>query len=309
MADGSAARLDIALLPTFLAVYRAGSLTAAARQVGLSQPTVTAQLRTLEERLGNQLFERLPRGVRATPVADELARRVARHVDALTSVARRGLPGDERLTTPVHLGGPAELVTYRVVPALGGLVEAGLPVRITVGLADDLLAGLAAGRLDMVVSTVRPRSKALASTPLADEEFVLVAAPDRAATIDLGGPTAARYVDPGPLRDQPLLSYGEELPIIRRYWRSVFGTRPSGSAALVVPDLRAVRTAAVAGLGITVLPSYLCAEDLDTGRLVALLEPELPPINTFHLVTRAGTAQLPHLAAVAGALRESAPSW
>jgi DNA-binding transcriptional LysR family regulator len=44
--------VDLSLLRTFLAVYRAGSLTRAAAQIGLSQPTVTAQVRALEARLG-----------------------------------------------------------------------------------------------------------------------------------------------------------------------------------------------------------------------------------------------------------------
>lgn len=79
--------LDLGQLRTFLAVYRAGSLTAGARLVGLSQPTVTTQLKALEERMGRQLFERLPRGVAPTPAAEELAGRLAAPMDALEMIA------------------------------------------------------------------------------------------------------------------------------------------------------------------------------------------------------------------------------
>ncbi|WP_460363643.1 LysR family transcriptional regulator, partial [Actinocorallia lasiicapitis] len=79
--------LDLAQLRTFLAVYRAGSLTAAARLVGLSQPTVTTQLKALEDRLGRRLFERLPRGVAPTAAADDLAARLAGPMDALEEIA------------------------------------------------------------------------------------------------------------------------------------------------------------------------------------------------------------------------------
>ncbi|MQY12888.1 hypothetical protein SRB5_30270 [Streptomyces sp. RB5] len=65
------------LLRTFLAVHRAGSFTAAASLLGLSQPTVTAQIRALEQQTARELFERRPRGVVPTPAADELAVRVA----------------------------------------------------------------------------------------------------------------------------------------------------------------------------------------------------------------------------------------
>jgi DNA-binding transcriptional LysR family regulator len=52
--------LSLDLLRTFHAVYRAGTLTGAATVLGLSQPTVTTQLRSLEGLLGQPLFVRQP---------------------------------------------------------------------------------------------------------------------------------------------------------------------------------------------------------------------------------------------------------
>ncbi|GAB3961880.1 LysR family transcriptional regulator [Actinoallomurus acanthiterrae] len=264
--------VSLDLLRTFLAVYRAGSVTQGAALLRLSQPTVTAQVKTLEEALGRPLFERLPRGMAPTPAADQLARRIA---DPLDTLAER-LDGE--LEEPVfgrtvHLGGPAELVCVRVLPALADLVAGGLQLRVTLGLTDDLLAGLAAGALDLVISTARPRRRGLRSDPLCDEEFVLVA--------------AERWADADPAR-APLVAYAENLPIIRRYWRTVFETRLTRSPALVVPDLRGVLAAVAAGAGVTVLPRYLCATELAAGVLRPLLEPELPPINTLFLATRDG---------------------
>ncbi|TYK51122.1 LysR family transcriptional regulator [Actinomadura decatromicini] len=298
--------MDLSLLRTFLAVYRAGSLTAAAGLVGLSQPTVTAQLRALEAELGSQLFQRLPRGVAPTTVADELAAEVASHIDALAAVAERGLVARDPFTKPLHLAGPAELTTMRVLPALAPLVDQGLRLRISLGLSDELLAGLAAGRFDLVISTVRPRGRAVVAAPLTDEEFVLVAGRSWAARIDrerLAGEGA------GCLRGVPLVSYAEDLPVIRRYWRTLFGTRPTGSATVVVPDLRGVLAAVVAGSGISVLPRYLCTEELASGALVALLDPEIPPINTLYVAARAGTEHAPHIAAVRSRLLMQARLW
>lgn len=225
--------MDLSLLKTFLAVHRSGSLTAAARQVGRSQSTVTAQIRTLEEQLGQQLFLRMPRGVVPTSVADELAAEAGPHVDALATIAERGVAGRTTpFTKPMHLAGPAELMSTRVLAALAPLVHDGLRLRVTLGLTDELLAGLPDGRFDLVISTHRPRGKAIASVPLTDEEFVLVAAPHLAALVDGG-----QLIREGPvaLRELPLISYAEDRPIIRRYWRTVFGTRPTSSPAVVVP--------------------------------------------------------------------------
>ncbi|WP_432037381.1 LysR family transcriptional regulator [Streptomyces cucumeris] len=299
--------MDLSLLKTFLATYRTGSLTAAARQVGLSQPTVTAQIRTLEQQVGQQLFRRLPRGVVPTTVADELAAEAAPHVDALVAIGERGFADHARpFTRPVHLGGPAELTGTRVLASLTPLIRQGLKLRVTLGLADDLLAGLPEGRFDVVVSSIRPRGRAIVSVPLTDEEFVLVAAPRTAAGVD--GEQLARE-GPAALRHLPLISYAEDLPIIRRYWRTVFGTRPAHSPAIVVPDLRAVLTAVVADAGISVLPRYLCAAELADGTLTPLLEPEIPPINTLYLACRAGTQDTPAIAALRGHLLDAAHTW
>lgn len=121
----SAAPLDLSLLRTFLAVHRAGSFTAAARLLGLSQPTVTTQIRSLEDQLGRELFERRPRGVVSTSVADELAARVAAPLDALATVTDRGGFGADVAPEPVHVAGPAELLCTRVLPALAPLTGQG----------------------------------------------------------------------------------------------------------------------------------------------------------------------------------------
>jgi DNA-binding transcriptional LysR family regulator len=291
---------------TFLAVYRCGSFTAAAPQLGLSQPTVTAQIRAMEAELGQQLFRRLPRGVAPTSVADELAGQVAVHVDALSTIAERGLAPLDPLATPVHLGGPVELTTIRALPALAELVERGLKLRITFGLADELLSGLAARRLDLVISTIRPRGKAFAATPLLDEEFVLVAGRSWAARID----SAELERDPATsLRGVPMVAYAEDLPIIRRYWRSALGTKPTGSPVVVVPDLRGVLAGVLAGFGISVLPRYLCSGELASGKLVELIRLEVPPINTLFLATHASSALRPHIAVVRDSLLTQAAAW
>lgn len=250
---------------------------------------MTAQVRALEEELGRQLFVRRARGVTPTPAADELAARVAPHVDALSDVV---LGPSDPFAAPVHLAGPAELTTLRVLPALSGLVAAGLRLRVTFGLADDLLAGLSQRRFDLVLSTIRPRGRGLTASPLTDEEFVLV------------GPRGFS----GDPRTAPLVAYAEDLPIIRRYWRSVLGVRPPAGPAVVVPDLRGVLTCVLAGFGVSVLPRYLCAAELASGSVIALLDPEEPPINTLFVVTRAEPCRAGP-AAVRDALLADAARW
>lgn len=295
------------LLRTFLAVHRSGSVTAAAQLLGVSQPAVTGQLKALEKGAGRPLFIRHTRGVTATAAGDELARRLAGPMDEIGRALGGGLfPDGSASRQVVYLGAPAELAATLLVPSLAEVPASGVSLRFTTGLADDLLAQLAAGALDLVVSTQRPRRRGLAAEPLWDEEFVLVAAPswdDRlpAATLAADGAKALLGI--------PLLAYSEEMPIIRRYWRQVFGTPPAGRAAIVIPDLRSILAAAVAGAGVTVLPRYLCGGQLAAGELRLLLDPPEAPINTLYLVTRLGALAQPHLAQLHHTLRSKARLW
>ncbi|MFC8520740.1 LysR family transcriptional regulator [Streptomyces sp. NPDC057257] len=292
---------DLNLLRTFMAVYRSGSFTAAAPRLGLSQPTVTAQIRTLEQQMGRELFTRLPRGVEPVPYAHELAGQLAAPLDALS-----GLEDSGALAGPVHLAGPSELLCVRVLPALVPLVADGVQLRVAQGLPEPLLEEMRAGRHDLVIATRRPRGRALESVPLADEEYLLVASPVWAERL-AGHPKAD---DPcAALREVPMVTYAEDLPIVRRYWRTIFGKQLTALAAVTVPNLYAVLSAVNAGAGFSVLPRSLCQEYLDSGRLVLLHAPQEPPLNTLFLVQRPGADANPDVIRVRDTLQRTARAW
>ncbi|MFE0735625.1 LysR family transcriptional regulator [Streptomyces sp. NPDC058855] len=298
--------MDLALLRTFVTVHRAGSFTRAAALLGLSQPAVTSQIRTLERQLGRPLFLRRARGVTPTTLGDELAHRAAPHLDALVEIAETG-PGEEGGLRTLHVAGPPEFTALRVLPALTPLVSQGLAVRASfLEDTEDILDGLAAGHHDLAVATARPRGGLLTATPLCDEEHVLVAAPRWAARLS---PDVLLRKGAVVLEQLPVVEVHESLPFVSRYWAAVFESKPAAAATVIAPDLRAVRDSAAAGAGLAVLPRYLCEEAVESGRLVALLEPPVPPLRTYFLVARTGTLALAHLARAHGELLEAAGSW
>ncbi|PQZ49948.1 MULTISPECIES: LysR family transcriptional regulator [unclassified Microbacterium] len=269
---------DLALWRTFLAAQRSGSVSAAARMLGIAQSSVTTQLQALERSMGEPLFIRHARGIVPTPRADDLAARLSGPLDALALAVGSPSPAT---APPVRIGGAGEFVERVVMPALAPMIAEGRRITVTTGLADELLEQLGAGSLDLVLSAIRPKGRALPAAALVDEEFALVAAPS------LGVSASAELV-PSALEGTPLLAYAHDVPILRRYWRHVFGLRLEREPALIMPDLRALAAAAVAGAGATVLPTYLIAEELAEGRLAVLRETDDPPINTLYLVRRPG---------------------
>ncbi|MFE0473550.1 LysR family transcriptional regulator [Streptomyces sp. NPDC058947] len=300
--------MDLALLRTFVTVHRAGSFTRAAALLGLSQPAVTSQIRTLERQLGRPLFLRQARGVTPTSIGDELAHKAAPHLDALVEIAETGLHDDSSLRT-LHLAGPPEFTAERALPALTELTGEdgqGFALRASFGNAEETLEGLSAGHHDLAISTARPRGALLTATALCDEEHVLVAAPRWAEQIGAGQPD--RKPEPS-LEQVPVVEVHESLPFVSRYWASVFDSRPAAPGTVVVPDLRAVLACAVAGAGLAVLPRYLCAAALKRGDVVALHEPAVPPLRTYFLVVRTGTMAMPHIARAHDWLQRAASEW
>ncbi|QFQ98695.1 LysR family transcriptional regulator [Streptomyces phaeolivaceus] len=300
--------MDLALLRTFVTVHRAGSFTRAAALLGLSQPAVTSQIRTLERQLGRPLFLRQARGVTPTTIGDELAHKAAPHLDALVEIAETGLDDDSSLRT-LHLAGPPEFTAERALPALTELTGddgQGFALRVSFGNSDEVLDGLAAGHNDLAITTAQPRGALLTATPLCDEEHVLVAAPRWADETD---PGRLRRKEAHTLEALPVVEVHESLPFITRYWASVFDARPAASGTVVVPDLRAVLACAISGAGLAVLPRYLCAAALDRGDIVALLDPAVPPLRTYFLVVRTGTLAMPHIARAHEWLLEAAATW
>ncbi|MFC8517569.1 LysR family transcriptional regulator [Streptomyces sp. NPDC057257] len=300
--------MDLALLRTFVTVHRAGSFTRAAALLGLSQPAVTSQIRTLERQLGRPLFLRQARGVTPTTIGDELAHKAAPHLDALVEIAETGLDDESSLRT-LHLAGPPEFTAERALPALTELTGEdgqGFALRASFGNAEETLEGLAAGHHDLAISTARPRGALLTATPLCDEEHVLVASPARAEQI---GPEKPRRKGAPALEDVPVVEVHESLPFVSRYWASVFDSRPAAPGTVIVPDLRAVLACAAAGAGLAVLPRYLCATALKRGDVVALHDPAVPPLRTYFLVVRTGTLAMPHIARAHEWLLQAADDW
>ncbi|MFH8293508.1 LysR family transcriptional regulator [Streptomyces sp. NPDC018059] len=316
--------MDLALLRTFVTVHRAGSFTRAAALLGLSQPAVTSQIRTLERQLGRPLFLRQARGVTPTTIGDELAHKAAPHLDALMEIAEAG-PDEESSMRTLHLAGPPEFTAERALPALTAALTGqdghGYALRASFGTAEKVLEGLAAGHHDLAIATARPRGALLTATPLCDEEHVLVAGERWAARLGLGGLGPGR---PGPggfgrgeqgrggalsLESLPVVEVHETLPFVSRYWAAVFDARPAASGAVIVPDLRAVLACAASGAGLAVLPRYLCADALKRGDVLALLEPPVPPLRTYFLVVRTGTPAMPHIARAHEWLLRAAAEW
>src|SRR5688572_6614771 len=147
-------RLNYQHLLYFWSVVRTGSLTRAAAELSLSPPTVSAQLRTLEERLGEKLLVKSGRKL----IPTEVGRVVFTYADQIFDIGRDLLDALEqrpsqrplRFTVGIDDVLPKEIAQRLLAPAM----RLGQPVRITCheGTLERLVARLAMHELDVVIS-------------------------------------------------------------------------------------------------------------------------------------------------------------
>ncbi len=283
-AQGRAGRLEWGHLRFFLELVRSGSLSRAARRLGVDRNTVARRVAALEAELGLPLFERGPQGWSRTPAGDELAAMashveedvlaLARHVDARD----RAVAGTVRLTTAAHLA--AQLV----VPAVPALRQRhpGLVLEV---VADQRIFDLTRREADLALRMGRPRdaSPGLVARKLSDVAYAVYAA---------RGTAAARRgaVD---LADDAFLGLDEAMagaPQERWLERVAPGRRVvfrSNSTASLVAAVRG-------GVGVAVLPRF--AADPDPG-LCRLDGPE-PASHELWLLVHADLRRSPRVQAV-----------
>jgi DNA-binding transcriptional LysR family regulator len=189
----------------------------------------------------------------------------------------------------IRIGSPQEFFAERVLNQLPQTEN--FLYRVQFGLAKDLIQQLLAGQLDGVIATQKIMRSELEYQLVHEENFWLVAPSNTVIPV----PSEQLQVDLTCLeswvRSQPLIAYSEDLPIIRRFWRVIFGRRLDTVPRLVLPDLRLIRQAVVAGLGFSILPDYLCEDGVNSNALKLILKPTNAVTNQIWLSYRKSERQ------------------
>lgn len=182
-----------------------------------------------------------------------------------------------REARPLRLGVPAEYFHHFILPRVTHLP---FRLNVTFGWPKELQGQLEAGILDVTISTLRPAGRALDCRLLALKRFVLV------SPASFFPPSEPRELE-GWLLRQPWVSDSTDLALIRSFWKRNFSQRFSIQPVLVAPDLRVVQSAVELGLGLSILPEFLCCPALREGRLRQLLAPQqLAPLEQWVMAYR-----------------------
>jgi len=179
-------RLQLAWLASFLAVAEAGTMTAAARVLHLTQPRVSAHVAALEKEAGGPLFERNARGVSLTPLGSYLLPRARRVFDELRGAAEDMAAHRGELAGRLRIGSYPGASAALIMPLLTAFRSRHPAVEIDLVEGDAVRLEQAAtrGHVDFAVRAAGPpMAGELPSVPLCEEKIVLVTP---AGTTDAG---------------------------------------------------------------------------------------------------------------------------
>jgi DNA-binding transcriptional LysR family regulator len=166
--DWTAAHLDWNRIRAFLATAEAGSLSAAARALGLTQPTLGRQIAALERELGVALFERAGRGLVLTPTARALLDHVRMMGEAAGRLALAATGQSQRIEGPIRITA-TEACAAQILPPIIARLRAAYP-GITVEIrATDRTVDLLRREADIAIRNLDPREPELIARKVGED--------------------------------------------------------------------------------------------------------------------------------------------
>lgn len=232
----------------FLAVARSGTLSGAARDLGVNHSTVFRRIGALEEHIGSRLFERLPRGYALTAAGEDMVDHAERIEDEMNALGRKLLGRDQEMHGEVRVTTVEEILKL-IAPHLRCFHDAHPGITLVLDTDQRLLS---LGRREADVA-IRPGARA-------DEPDV---AGRRICGLHANVYAARSYLDsrgepenPDDLDGHDLITFGRPTKRTAIYqWLTTHA--PNSRVVFESHSMLGTFEAAKAGLGIAVLPSFM----------------------------------------------------
>jgi len=285
--------LNLDQLRALLRVVELGSFSAAARQLNLTQPAVSLQIRELERRFGVRLIERLGKRAHTTaPGATlvEAACRIFHECDLIDAAMR---PYRDGWIGRVQIGATNTMLVHVLPPILRELSREhpGIDLHVTNMPTRESVERILQNRLDLALVTLPVQKRHLRITPLLPEQLVAIFP---AGTRDLPDEVTPEFA-----ARQPLLmehTGGAVYALVVR-WLSGLGSLPRPPMHL--GTIEALRSAVASNLGMSIVPEIVVAGHAP-GIIVRPLRPQLS--RTLALIEHRNKPNEPALEIVRNAL-------
>ncbi len=263
-------------IATFLAIVDCGSLTQAAERIGLSKSIVSKRLKRLEEMLGVALLHRSTRGVTATAHGQAFHARASAILQELEAAAEEITERDENLCGSLRIAAPVTFGTMYLGKLLFPFIAKHPRLDVDIHL-DDRVEDIIQERYDLAIRISNDPGLSLKARPLGLCRRVVVCSPSYAERKD----TTALFDD---LFVHEFIGYSNIAN------SQLWGFLPQNDQnrshniqnRFTSNNGEMGRDAAIAGLGLSVMPLFIVAEALRNGQLInAMPHIELAPIPIY----------------------------
>jgi LysR family transcriptional regulator, low CO2-responsive transcriptional regulator len=262
----------------FAAVARHRSYTRAARELHLTQPAVSQQIKLLEQEAGLPLFEHIGRTVQVTAAGEELLRYAAQISD-LVREAGEALAALRGLKRGVLKLGAVSTAKYFAPSLLSTFARAypDVTIRFVVGNREEIIRLLASNEIDLAIMGRPPRELATIAAPFAKHPLVIIAAP--------GHPLSRK-------RRIPLKQLSGENFVIRE---AGSGTRAAMEhvfkahnvpyrTSMEVSSNETIKQAVIAGMGLSFISMHTIMLELASDKLTTLNVSGLPVVRDWFVI-------------------------
>jgi DNA-binding transcriptional LysR family regulator len=281
--------MDTRQLAAFCAVVERKSFSQAAERLGVTQPAVSLQVRSLERRLGQQLLDRSGRRVEPT----DAGRRLYRNAQRLLAVEEQLLAevegeGGGALTGTLEIGastGPGGTVLPVLLCEFAREHE-GVRVALSISDTQRVVEQVAHRELEVGVVGASPRHRGVVFEPFFRDEVVLAC--------PVGHAFAGRTIDLDDLRAEPLIVMQEGAGVRRVMedeLRRVGVRLRELDVRLELGLQESVRTAVAAGYGVTFISRSAIEGDLAAGTIAAARVKGIDPAREISLARASGRVE------------------
>ncbi|MBM7046219.1 LysR family transcriptional regulator [Rhizobium lusitanum] len=276
---------SLPLLAAFETAARTGSVTAAAKELNLTQSAVSRQIRALEEQLGVELFHRERQTIKLTIGGQGYAREVR---DALRKISSASLnlranPYGGTLNLAILPTFGARWLAPRLPDFLSG--NPGITVNLMTKITEF---DFRLEPLDAAIHFGRPEWPG--------GEFALLRQEIVTPACSPGVKEAYKFVEPSDVRRAPLLHLASR-PDAWERWMVMYGILPESVHGMLFDQFATAAQAAIAGVGVALLPKFLIEEELAQGKLVHAVDAQMRSAEAYHLVWPSDRSSHPPLLA------------
>jgi len=293
------------LVATFVLIADAGSLSGAAGRLGLSRSVASERLAALEAELGVHLVTRSTRGLSLTPAGERFLEHARGLLQAMEAARDAVAESDGSLTGRLRVAVPSALAVDWLTPLFARFLEAHPRIVMEVAASDRTIDLVQEG-FDLAIRSARLPDSELVAKRLTTGRRLVVCSPAYAERHRLPSTVAE-------LASHSSLVYRNRR--ISQEWgfHGAQGLRTARvSGRFEADDGGVLRSAAIEGLGLALLPSFMVTRDLLAGRLLPVRLEARPVADAIAVVYPAAHRALPRLRALIEHLAEALgdpPPW